>query len=302
MFQNTIEEETQQWFCDTSEFYSKRKHVAAIIEDLSQENLTKAGKILPSLKFQVPVMRSDPSKPAQREQATVEETLANVEGQASVRSDKSGTNLCLENASEEGKQELEKIKAPVTAVVTKQSELVKSETKEQDIITTDSSAEFIASKKNGEKKRDEESRSQNEDLEKAPQSHPSEIINMLPREKKNKFKANFQKLCMHHQQLLFKKMLICSSPEFQKFIISYIIEKENVCEHHHQHNKFPSKTSSASFIKKDQKLTLRSNKNRRRKCKAKNDDSESRRIELIQRFRKWHMTRLEVWGCGFLTK
>ena len=79
------------------------------------------------------------------------------------------------------------------------------------------------------------------------------------------------------------------------------IEKDNICKDHRD-NKFLSMKSSASFSKIDHKQaqTHRGKKKRRQKCKAEKDDSESRIIELIQKFRKRHMTRLEVWGCGFL--
>ena len=96
-------------------------------------------------------------------------------------------------------------------------------------------------------------------------------------------------------------MLTSPSQNIQKCIISYIIEKDNICKDHRD-NKFLSMKSSASFSKIDHKQaqTHRGKKKRRQKCKAEKDDSESRIIELIQKFRKRHMTRLEVWGCGFL--
>ena len=392
MFENTIEEETQQWFGDTSEFYRKRKQIAAIIENLSQEKLTQSSKILPSLKFRVPVTKSDPRQPVWRPQSIDEENVATSddEGERCMRShEPRSTSHSLENASEKGKQEPEatsttalatrqsellrsvtkekeppaelefiasevngdkesrsqntkdseeaprgqdqgqaasnaseeKIRSPeatsTTALASKESKLLKSVTKEKDFIPKEPTAElkFIASEVNGEKQRDEQSRSENtKDSEEAPRgqdqgqaawrpgvkSHPSEIINKLPTEEKSKFRANFEKLCMFHQQLIFKKMLTSPSQNIQKCIISYIIEKDNICENH-QHNKFPSMKSSASFRQKDQKhpQTHTGKKKRRQKCKAEKDDGESRIIGLIQKFRKRHMTRLEVWGYGF---
>ena len=51
MFLNTIEREIQEWFSDTSEFYRKRKQIAAIIEELLREKFMQSSKILSTLKF-----------------------------------------------------------------------------------------------------------------------------------------------------------------------------------------------------------------------------------------------------------
>ena len=122
MFQPSIEESTNRWLEDTSEFSRKRKEIAAIIEGLSQEKLTQSSQLLPTLNFHVPVTRSKARKPVQRDQSTDEEEFAftnDDDGEFSVaaagfygerstkRSLRSGnprTNLILENSSVENRE------------------------------------------------------------------------------------------------------------------------------------------------------------------------------------------------------
>ena len=122
MFQSSIEESTLSWLDDTSEFSRKRKDIASIIEELSQEKLSQSSQLLPTLTFDVPVTRSKARKPVQRDQSTDEEDFAFTnedDGEFSVaaagfsgerstkRSLRSGnprTNLILENASAENQE------------------------------------------------------------------------------------------------------------------------------------------------------------------------------------------------------
>ena len=53
MLQTSIEESTERWFNDTSEFARKRQEIAAIIEELSLEKLTQSSQLLPTLNFPV---------------------------------------------------------------------------------------------------------------------------------------------------------------------------------------------------------------------------------------------------------
>ena len=118
MFQTSIEESTERWLEDTSEFYRKRGHIASIIEELSQERLSKSSQLLPTLNFYVPISRSKARKPVHRDQSTDEEdsaTTSKDDGEfslaaagfygerssRSLRSGKSRTNLILENAARE---------------------------------------------------------------------------------------------------------------------------------------------------------------------------------------------------------
>ena len=125
--------------------------------------------------------------------------------------------------------------------------------------------------------------------------HPWAVLSSLPEAEQKQFRDNFSSLCLPHQRLVFRKLLTRPA-DIQKFIISEVVKNSTYCKHHRKHE-------VSSLTKKEQKQasTKKGKKNRSRKLKAGKCEIEAQRqrIEaLIQKFRKIHMTRQEVWGRG----